>query len=37
MYTILGVIAKPMGLLLDLLYGFIGNYGISIIIFTVFV
>jgi YidC/Oxa1 family membrane protein insertase len=37
MYTILGIIAKPMGLLLDLLYGFIGNYGISIIIFTVFV
>ena len=37
MYTILGVIAKPMGILLDLLYGFIGNYGISIIIFTVFV
>ena len=37
MYTILGVIAKPMGLLLDLLYGLIGNYGISIIIFTVFV
>ncbi|MEE3409798.1 MAG: YidC/Oxa1 family membrane protein insertase [Erysipelotrichaceae bacterium] len=37
MYTILGVIAKPMGLLLDLLYGFIGNYGLSIIIFTVFV
>ena len=37
MYTILGIIAKPMGLLLDLLYGFIGNYGVSIIIFTVFV
>ena len=37
MYTILGVIAKPMGLLLDLLYGFIGNYGVSIIVFTVFV
>ena len=37
MYTILGVIAKPMGLLLDLLYGLVGNYGISIIIFTVFV
>ena len=26
-----------MGILLDLLYGFIGNYGLSIIIFTVFV
>ena len=37
MYTVLGIIAKPMGLLLDLLYGFIGSYGISIIIFTVFV
>ena len=37
MYTILGIIAKPMGLLLDLLDGFIGNYGLSIIIFTVFV
>ena len=37
MYTILGIIAKPMGLLLDLLYGFLGNYGLSIIIFTVFV
>ena len=37
MYTILGIIAKPMGILLDLLYGFIGNYGLSIIIFTVFV
>ena len=37
MYTILGVIAKPLGMLLDLLYGFIGNYGICIIIFTVVV
>ena len=37
MYTILGVIAKPMGLLLNMLYNLIGNYGISIIIFTVFV
>lgn len=37
MYTILGVIAKPMGLLLDWLYGIVGEYGISIIIFTVFV
>ena len=37
MYTVLGVIAKPMGLLLNLLYNFIGNYGIAIIIFTVFV
>ncbi len=37
MYTVLGVIAKPMGLLLDFIYGIVGNYGISIIIFTVFV
>ncbi|NLD19733.1 MAG: membrane protein insertase YidC, partial [Clostridiales bacterium] len=37
MYTILGVIAKPLGWLLGVLYGFIGYYGISIIIFTVIV
>lgn len=37
MYTILGVIAKPLGLLLDLIYDFISNYGITIIIFTVIV
>ncbi len=37
MYTVLGIIAKPLGLLLNLLYGFVGNYGISIIIFTVIV
>ena len=37
MYTILGIIAKPLGMLLDLLYGLIGNYGICIIIFTVIV
>lgn len=37
MYTILGVIAKPLGWLLDLLYGFIGNYGITIIVFTIIV
>ncbi|MCI7145360.1 MAG: YidC/Oxa1 family membrane protein insertase [Clostridiales bacterium] len=37
MYTILGVIAKPMGYLLDFLYNVVGNYGITIIIFTVFV
>ncbi len=37
MYTILGVIAKPMGILLDWLYGVVGDYGISIIIFTIFV
>ena len=37
MYTILGVIAKPLGWLLSLLYGFIGNYGITIIVFTIIV
>lgn len=37
MYTILGVIAKPLGMLLNLLYGFISNYGLTIIIFTVIV
>ena len=37
MYTVLGIIAKPLGMLLNLLYGFVGNYGISIIIFTVIV
>lgn len=37
MYTVLGIIAKPLGLLLNLLYGFVDNYGLSIIIFTVIV
>ena len=37
MYSVLGIIAKPLGLLLDLLYGIVDNYGISIIIFTVIV
>lgn len=37
MYTILGVIAKPLGWLLSLLYNLIGNYGITIIIFTLIV
>ncbi len=37
MYTILGVIANPLGILLDLLYSFINNYGITIIVFTVIV
>ena len=35
MYTILGVIAEPLGWLLSFLYGFINNYGITIIIFTI--
>ena len=37
MYTILGIIAKPMGWLMRLLYGVVGHYGIAIIIFTVVV
>lgn len=37
MYTILGIIAKPMGWLLGLLYGFIQDYGITIILFTIIV
>lgn len=37
MYTILGVIAKPLGWLLSMLYGLIGNYGITIILFTIVV
>ena len=37
MYTVLGIIAAPLGKLLDLLYGFVGHYGITIIIFTVIV
>ena len=37
MYTILGIIAKPMGWLLGLLYGLIQDYGITIILFTIIV
>ncbi|MEG0829526.1 MAG: YidC/Oxa1 family membrane protein insertase [Anaerovoracaceae bacterium] len=37
MYAILGVIAKPLGWLLTLLYNLIGNYGITIILFTLIV
>lgn len=37
MYTILGIIAKPMGWLLGLLYEFIQDYGIAIIVFTIIV
>ena len=37
MYTILGVIAKPLGWLLSFLYGFIDNYWITIIVFTIIV
>ena len=37
MYTILGIIAKPMGWLLGLLYDLIQDYGITIILFTIIV
>ena len=37
MYTILGVIARPLGWLLGLLYDFISYYGITIILFTLIV
>jgi YidC/Oxa1 family membrane protein insertase len=37
MYTILGIIAIPLGWLLKLLYSLIGYYGITIILFTVIV
>ena len=37
MYTILGVIAKPLGWLLSFLYEFINDYGITIIVFTIIV
>lgn len=37
MYTILGIIAKPLGWLIDFMYGLIGNYGITVIIFTLIV
>ena len=37
MSTIIGFIAKPLGMLLSGIYGVIGNYGITLIIFTVIV
>ncbi|MCI6821817.1 MAG: YidC/Oxa1 family membrane protein insertase [Clostridiales bacterium] len=37
MYTFLGLIAKPLGLLLSFLYSFIGQYALCVIIFTVVV
>ena len=37
MYTILGVIAKPLGWLLGFLYNFLSDYGITIILFTLIV
>lgn len=33
----LGIIAKPLGMLLTFIYGLVGNYGISLIILTVLV
>ena len=33
----MSVIAEPMGWLLSFLYDFINNYGITLIIFTLFV
>ncbi len=35
--TIIGFVAEPLGMLLSLLYGFIDNYGITLIIFTIIV
>lgn len=37
MSTIIGVIAKPLGMLLNLLYNLTGVYGLAIVIFTVIV
>lgn len=37
MQAIISAIAKPMGLLLSFIYGFIGNYGVTIILFTVLI
>lgn len=37
MYTLLGAIAKPLGWLLGFIYNLIGNYGITIIVFTIIV
>src|SRR5690554_3968072 len=37
MNGIIGVIAKPLGMLLSFLYNYIDNYGITLIIFTVIV
>lgn len=37
MNSVIGIIAKPLGMLLNLLYSWTGIYGIAIIIFTVIV
>lgn len=35
--AIMSIVATPMGMLLSLLYGFIGNYGLTLIVFTIIV
>ncbi|MEG1929521.1 MAG: YidC/Oxa1 family membrane protein insertase [Anaerovorax sp.] len=35
--AVMSIVAVPMGMLLNLLYSFIGNYGITLIVFTVIV
>jgi len=37
MYTVIGFIAQPLGLLLSFLYGFIQNYGVTLLVFTLIV
>ena len=37
MNTIIGFVAQPLGMLLNLLYGFFNNYGITIMVFTIIV
>ena len=37
LYTVFKFIATPMGYLLSFIYGFVGNYGVSIILFTLVV
>jgi len=34
---VLSILAQPLGVLLKLIYGLVGNYGLSIIVFTVLV
>lgn len=33
----MGILARPLGMLLNLIYGYVGSYGIAIIIFTIIV
>ncbi len=37
MNTFVGIFAKPIGWLLELLYDFIGSYGLAVVVFTVIV